>query len=399
MEAAVRFPLTEQEETFRAAIREFCAQHLPATLAEKVVTGVELTREDYVLWQRILAKGGLLGGAWPVAHGGKGWSALQSYIFDEECALAGAPWLLPFGVNYVGPVIFEYGTPEQKARFLPGILDASTFWCQGYSEPEAGSDLASLRTRAVRDGDDYIVSGRKIWTTMAQWADMIFCLVRTRSEGKPQAGISFLLIDMKSPGITVRPIISIEGRHHLNEVVLDDVRVPVANRVGEENSGWTIAKFLLGNERLLVAEIGKQKRMLIAIREGLAALSDAGQPLAQAPWIRERIAELEARLLALEWTALRTVRAADAGGPPVAAVSMLKVRGSELEQALTETAMEMLGPLGLRYDPDLDIGDADPARLRRNGVIARLLSARAATIYGGSNEVQRNIIAKSLLAI
>lgn len=399
METAVRFPLTEQEEAFRAEIRQFCAQNLPTSLSDKVAAGVELSRDDYVLWQKILAKGGLLGGAWPVAQGGKGWSALQSYIFDEECALAGAPWLLPFGVNYVGPVIFEYGNEEQKARFLPGILDASTFWCQGYSEPEAGSDLASLRTRAVRDGDDYIVNGRKIWTTMAQWADMIFCLVRTGTEGKPQAGISFLLIDMKSPGVTVRPIISIEGRHHLNEVVFDDVRVPVANRIGAENNGWTIAKFLLGNERLLVAEIGKQKRMLSGIREGLEVLSDAGEALARKPWVRERIAELEARLMALEWTALRTVRAADAGGPAAAAVSMLKVRGSELEQALTETAMELLGPAGLRYDPHLDIGGADPVRLRQNGVIARLLWARAVTVYGGSNEVQRNIIAKSLLAI
>ena len=398
MEAAVRFPLTREEEDFRAEIRQFCAANLPASLSQKVVAGVDLAREDYVGWQQILARGGLLGGAWPVPEGGKGWSALQSYVFDEECALAGAPWLLPFGVNYVGPVIFEYGNAEQKARFLPGILDASTFWCQGYSEPEAGSDLASLRTRAVRDGDDYIVNGRKIWTTMAHWADMIFCLVRTGTEGKPQAGISFLLIDMNSPGVTVRPILSLEGRHHLNEVVFDDVRVPAANLVGAENNGWTIAKFLLGNERLLVAEIGKQKRTLREIRDGLEFLHDAGEPLARKAWVRQRIAELEARLMALEWTALRTVRAADTGGPGAAAVSMLKVRGSELEQSLTEFAMELLGPAGLRYDPHLEMGGADPVRLRQNGVVARLLWARAVTIYGGSNEVQRTIIAKSLLA-
>ncbi len=395
----MRFPLTQLEESFRAEVRGFCAENLPPVLSERVTANVDLTRDDYVGWQRILARGGFLCGAWPEAQGGKGWTALQSYLFDEECSLAGAPWLLPFGVNYVGPVIFEYGNEEQKARFLPGILDASTFWCQGYSEPEAGSDLASLKTRAAREGDDYIVNGRKIWTTMAQWADMIFCLVRTRAEGKPQAGISFLLIDMKSPGITVRPIVSIEGRHHLNEVVFDNVRVPAANRVGEENAGWTIAKFLLGNERLLVAEIGKQKRTLSALRGGLTALKDAGAPLAGATWVGDRLAELEARLLALEWTALRTVRAADSGGLDAAIVSLLKIRGSELEQAITEFAMEVLGPLGLRYDPHLAIGQADIESVRRNGAVGRLLAARAVTIYGGSNEVQRNIIAKTILTM
>jgi alkylation response protein AidB-like acyl-CoA dehydrogenase len=398
METDVRFPLTPEESAFRAEVQRFCSAHLPRSLAAKVEAGVDLDREDYVGWQRILAAGGMLGGAWPKGQGGKGWSALQSYIFDEECSLAGAPWLLPFGVNYVGPVLCEYGNEDQKARHLPGILDASVFWCQGYSEPEAGSDLAALKTRAVRDGDDYIVTGRKIWTTMAHWADWIFCLVRTGTEGKPQAGISFLLIDMASPGITVRPIISIERRHHLNEVIFDDVRVPVAERVGPENGGWTLAKFLLGNERLLVAEIGKQKRTLRLIRASVTALSAAGEPLARRSWVAERLAELEARLLALEWTALRTVRAADNGGPSAVAVGMLKIRGSELEQALTEFAVELLGPEALRYDPELRMGEADPAWLYRNGAVARMLWARCVTIYGGSNEVQRNIIAKSLMA-
>ena len=394
----MRFPLTRDEEAFRLNVREFCAANLSPELAAKVEAGVDLEREDYVGWQRALAEGGLLCGAWPRKHGGQGWTALQSYLFDEECSLAGAPWLLPFGVNYVGPVICEFGNDRQMERYLPGILDASTFWCQGYSEPDAGSDLASLKTRAVRDGDCYIVNGRKIWTTMAHWADCIFCLVRTSTEGKPQAGISFLLIDMKAPGVGVRPIVSMEGRHHLNEVVFEDVRVPVADRVGEENRGWTIAKFLLGNERLLVAEIGKQKRTLRLIRESLDCLADGGAPLGRQAWVRERLAELDARLMALEWTALRTVREADAGGPAPAAVSMLKIRGSELEQALTEFAMEVLGPRGLRYDPHLNLGNADLAEVRRNGAVSRLLWARCVTIYGGSNEVQRNIIAKSLLA-
>ena len=227
----------------------------------------------------------------------------------------------------------------------------------------------------MRDGDDYIVNGRKIWTTMAHWADRIFCLVRTRADNKPQAGISFLLIDMNAPGVTVRPIVSIEGRHHLNEVIFEDVRVPVADRVGEENGGWTIAKFLLGNERLLVAEIGKQKRTLRLIRESLDHLSDGGTLLGRSPWVRERLAELDSRLLALEWTALRTVRAADNGGPAPAAVSMLKIRGSELEQALTEFAFEVMGPLGLSLDPHLQPGDTDPAEVKRNGAVARLLAA------------------------
>lgn len=395
----MRFPLTEDEEAFRASVRDFCARALPPSLKEKVEAGVDLDRADYVGWQQTLGAGGLLCGAWPKSHGGKGWSALQSYLFDEECSLAGAPWLLPFGVNYLGPVLCEFGSEEQKRRYLPGILDATAFWCQGYSEPDAGSDLASLKTRAVRDGNHFVVTGRKIWTTMAHWADGIFCLVRTWAEGKPQAGISFLLIDLKAPGVTVRPIVSMEGRHHLNEVLFEEVRVPVADLVGEENAGWGIAKFLLGNERLLVAEIGKQKRTLRLIREGLDHLRDRGAPLSASPWVRERLAELDARLMALEWTALGIVRAADSGAPSPASVSMLKIRGSELEQALTEFAMEVLGPAGLHYDPHLKPGNANPVELRRNGVIARLLAARATSIYGGSNEIQRTIVARALLGV
>ncbi|HEU0222639.1 MAG TPA: acyl-CoA dehydrogenase family protein [Paracoccaceae bacterium] len=395
----MRFPLSPDEEAFRTEVQQFCAERLPRDLATKVFAGADLERADYVGWQRILAAGGLLCGAWPEAHGGRGWSPLQAYLFDEACSLAGAPWLLPFGVNYVGPVLYTFGSEEQKARYLPGIRSAATFWCQGYSEPEAGSDLAGLKTRALREGDHYRVTGRKIWTTMAHWADRMFCLVRTRADGRPQAGISFLLIDMKAPGVTVRPIVTLEGRHHLNEVILEDVRVPLEDRVGEENAGWTIAKYLLGHERLLVAEIGKQKRILGLLREELGTLCDGGRPLAADRGVQERLAELEIRLAALEWTALRTIREAATGELSAAAVSMLKIRGSELEQALTECAIELLGPLGLAYDPALAPGPDDPAPARRNGVVARLLAARATTIYGGSNEVQRNIIAKSLIAL
>ncbi|WP_342363637.1 acyl-CoA dehydrogenase family protein [Terrarubrum flagellatum] len=384
----MRFPLTPDEEEFRQRVRAFCAENLPRSLAKKVRANVELDREDYVGWQKRLAKGGLLCGAWAREDGGQDWSALQSYLFDEECALAGAPWLLPFGVNYVGPVLCKYGTPEQKRRYLPGILSADTFWCQGYSEPEAGSDLASLRTRAALTGDHYRVTGRKIWTTMAHWADRMFCLVRTSIAGKPQAGISFMLIDMKAPGVSVRPIISIEGRPHLNEVLLEDVRVPLEDRVGEENAGWTIAKYLLSNERLLVAEIGKQKRLLAAARFLLGEASiDA----------REGLAALDVRLAALEWTALRTVREASVGSPSAAAVSMLKIRGSELEQAITEFAVEAMGEAALAYDSNLE--SKDETALMRNGMIAQMLSSRAATIYGGSNEIQRNIIAKSIVGL
>lgn len=393
----MKFPLTADEDAFREGIADFCRQNLPSELSAKVFAGVKLSRDDYVGWQRILAGGGILCGAWPSAYGGRDWTPLQAYLFDEQCALAGAPWLLPFGVNYVGPVIHTYGSAEQKARYLPDIASARTFWCQGYSEPEAGSDLAGLKTRAVRDGDHYIVSGRKIWTTMAHWADRVFCLVRTDPDVRPQAGISFLLIDMRAPGVTVRPILSMDGRHDLNEVLFEDVRVPVADRVGEENGGWTIAKFLLSNERLLVAEIGKQKRLLDAVRAILAGLTDCNGPLARDRAIQARIAELETRLLALEWSALRTVRAAAIGHPSAAAVSMLKIRGSELEQALTEFAVEIMGPEVLAYEAALGLVDGDSGRVMRNGAMARMLWARCVTIYGGSNEIQRNIIAKSLI--
>jgi alkylation response protein AidB-like acyl-CoA dehydrogenase len=398
-ERNLQFPFTESEERFRRDIRAFCAAHLPADLARRVESGVDLGREDYVRWQRVLAKGGFLCGAWPEAVGGRGWTPLQAYLFDEECSLAGAPWLLPFGVNYVGPVIFTFGTDEQKRKYLPAIANAETFWCQGYSEPEAGSDLASLKTRAERDGDHYIVSGRKIWTTMAHWADRIFCLVRTGHGGRPQAGISFLLIDMTAPGVSVRPIVTLEGRHHLNEVAFDNVRVPIMDRVGEENAGWTIAKFLLGHERLLVAEIGKQKRILRSIRRSMDELDGKGADRAGTGAVHARLAELEVRLAALEWTALRTIREAGTGSPSPAAVGMLKIRGSELEQALTEFAFELLGPIGQSYDPACQRDGGRSGHLDADGIVARLLGARATTIYGGSNEVQRNIIAKTLIGL
>jgi len=395
----VKFPLTIDEEAFRLHAAKFCSENVPPALAEKVVTGAKLSRDDYLSWQKILAANGYLCGAWPSACGGNDWTPLQAYLFDEECARAGAPWVLPFGVNYVGPVIYTYGTAEQKERYLPGIRDASTFWCQGYSEPEAGSDLAGLKMRAVRDGDYYLVSGRKIWTTMAHWADRIFCLVRTDTQVAPQAGISFLLVDIKAPGVTIRPIITMDGRHDLNEVLFEDVRVPVADRVGEENAGWTIAKFLLANERLLVAEIGKQKRLLQAARTILSELFEGDSPLTRDRALHGRIAELEARLLALEWSALRTVRAAAASRPEPAAVSMLKIRGSELEQALTEFAVDLLGPDVAAYAPLMGVGDADRHTLMQNGAVARMLWARCVTIYGGSNEIQRNIMAKSLIGL
>lgn len=396
----MQFPLTAEEQAFRASVRAFCASHLPADLARRVKAGEDLDRADYVGWQRILSDAGMLCGAWPTEAGGKGWTTLQSYLFDEECARAGAPWLLPFGVNYVGPVLYSFGTSEQKERYLPGIVSADTFWCQGYSEPSAGSDLASLSMRAVRDGETYIVTGRKIWTTMAHWADRIFCLVRTDTSTKPQAGISFLLIDMRAPGVTVRPIVTLEGRHHLNEVILDEVVVPVGDRVGDENRGWSIAKFLLGHERLLVAEIGKQKRIFDTLRATLGRIADGAGTLLDDPAIRGQLAELEVRLRALEWTALGVVRGESSGAAMSAAsVSMLKVRGSEIEQALTEFAVDTLGSLGLRYDPMFHGRENDPASSAFDGNVARLLGARAVTIYGGSNEVQRNIIAKDLIAV
>ncbi|HEX3665579.1 MAG TPA: acyl-CoA dehydrogenase family protein [Rhizomicrobium sp.] len=387
-----------EEEDFRAEVRSFIAAHLPAAVRSHVHRDDLLTKEDYLSWHRELYRKGWIAPGWPKEYGGAGWSVTQRYIFDDECARAETPPLVPFGLAMVGPVIYTFGSVAQKNRFLPRILSGEDWWCQGYSEPGAGSDLASLRMRAVRNGDHYIVNGQKTWTTLAQYADWIFCLVRTDSGAKPQEGISFLLIDMKSSGITVKPIIVLDGVREVNEVFFDDVRVPVENCVGEENRGWTYAKFLLVNERYSIAEVARSKMAIERLREIAAAQFVDGAPLIGSEAFARKIAEVEIALTALEYTELRMLAEEARGRPPGAESSLLKIRGTEIQQRITELTLEAVGYFAC---PDARAFGAneiplDPAALRASG---RYFNTRKVSIYGGSNEIQRNIIAKAVLGL
>jgi len=378
----VNLEFSAADEQFRLQVREFLAQQLSADLKRKVLEGRPLAREDYLSWMRILHGRGWSAPSWPTRFGGPGWSTLQQLIFDEECSLAGAPPILPFGVNMVGPVLMAFGSPTQQEYFLPRILSGEHSWCQGYSEPGAGSDLASLRTRAELKADQYLVNGQKTWNTYGHFADWIFCLVRTNPQVRPQAGISFLLIDMKSPGITVRPIPLIDGGHEVNEIWFDNVSVPAANRVGAENEGWTYAKYLLTHERTGIAQLGQSKRELRSLKQLAQRQPLEGRRLIDDRRFRDRIAELEVDLLALEFTLLRMLQS---GSPPGPESSVLKIRGSDFQQALAELKMQALGPEAL---------EAIPA-----GLTARYFNLRKTSIYGGSNEIQRNIIAQRLLGL
>jgi alkylation response protein AidB-like acyl-CoA dehydrogenase len=392
-----------EEIAFRAEARAFIAENYPAELRGKQDEGDELGKEDFLSWHRVLAKKGWIAPAWPVEYGGTGWTATQRFIWSEEIARADCVRIMPFGVTMVGPVIYTFGTPEQKAHFLPRILSGEDWWCQGYSEPGAGSDLASLRTRAVRDGDDYVVNGQKTWTTMAQYADWGFFLVRTdlSPETKQQEGISFLLIDMKSPGITVRPIITLGGEHEVNEVFLEDVRVPVSQRVFEENKGWTCAKFLLAHERTGIAGVAGSKRGIERIKAIATTEFDGDKPLLANPFFRRKVAELEMDLTALEYTELRTLAGEAAGKGPGPESSLLKIKGSEIQQRLTELALEAAGHYGAPYFRGFGEGDNEhpigPDWAHRTA--PTYYNMRKTTIYGGSNEVQRGIIAKMVLGL
>ena len=390
-------------DAFRAEVRAFCAAELPPEVRAKQERGQHLERHEYDLWLKRLGARGWLAGKWPKEHGGLGWSPEQSLVFSEELGRAGAPPIVPFGVTMAGPVIYTFGTEAQKRRYLPGIALNDTWWCQGYSEPGAGSDLAGLKTRAVRDGDDYVVNGQKIWTSLAHWADMMFCLVRTNPGAKKQEGISFLLIDMKTPGITVRPIIAITLGHHLNEVFLDNVRVPVDNLIGEEGKGWTYAKFLLANERVGNVDIAKFEHYLDQLRQLLAETREGGLPLAEDPHYRRRVAELEVNLATVKALMAQQLAAAkQEGAPSLMGAAALKLRGTELQQAILQTVMDVLGRHGLVYQKDALsagwngelIGPEESASL-----VYEHLYRRAATIYGGSSEVQKNIIAKGALGL
>ena len=331
-----------QDLAFRDEVRAFIAENHPDMSAKKDA-GEEMSKEDFLSWHRILHAKGWVAPAWPVEYGGTGWTPTQKYIWSEETARAECIRLMPFGLSMVGPVIYTFGTPEQKAQFLPRILSGEDWWCQGYSEPGAGSDLASLRTTAVRDGDDYIVNGQKTWTTMAQHADWGFFLVRTDKDVKAQEGISFLLIDMKSPGITVRPIITLGGEHEVNEVWLENVRVPVSNRVYEENKGWTCAKFLLAHERTGIAGVASSKRGIERIKDIAKSEQDGDKSLIGNAFFKRKIAELQTDLTALEFTELRSLAGEAAGKGPGPESSLLKIKGSEIQQRITELALEAVG--------------------------------------------------------
>ncbi len=392
----------DAELAFQREVRDFVAAHLPPAVAAKVHGGRRLAKEDFVTWQRVLHGRGWAGYSWPREFGGTGWNAVQRHLFDCECAAAGAPLLLPFGLMMVAPVIMRFGSAEQQRHFLPRILAAEDWWCQGYSEPGSGSDLASLKTRAVRDGDHYLVNGQKTWNTLGQHADWIFCLVRTATEGRPQEGISFLLIPMKTPGVTVRPIRLLDGECEVNEVWFEDVRVPAANLVGEENKGWTYAKYLLAHERTGIAGVGRSKPLLQRLRRIVAAERSGGRPLAGDPRLRDRLAQLEIELTALEITLLRVASAEAAGRGPGPEASMLKIRGSEIQQNIAELAMLALGPRALPWLPEaLEAGwQGDPVGPDYAApVLGTYLNMRKTTIYGGSNEIQKNIIAQQILGL
>ena len=395
---------TPEENAFRQEVRAFIQENYPQSLRAKQDSGQELDREDYLSWHKILAKKGWVAPSWPQEFGGTDWTPTQKYIWSEELARADALPVLPFGVNMLAPVIYTFGTQEQKEKFLPGIYNGDVWWCQGYSEPGAGSDLASLKTRAERvTGDDgkeyYIVNGQKTWTTLGQHADWGFFLVRTDQAAKPQSGISFLLIDMKSPGITVRPIVTLEGGHEVNDVFLDNVKVPVENRIFHENQGWTCAKALLAHERSGIAGVARSKRAVEKLRKiAQTELSDLGGPLIEDAFFRRKVAEVEIDLKALEFTELRTLAGESSGKGPGPESSILKIKGTEIAQRLNELTLEAVAHYGL---PHLRDGGANsgigPAYAA--GTAGVYFNNRKTSIYGGSNEIQRNIIAKMVLGL
>jgi alkylation response protein AidB-like acyl-CoA dehydrogenase len=392
-----------EDEHFRAQVKQFLAQKLPADIREHRHSGRhDHIKQDVQRWQKILHEQNWGAPAWPVEFGGTGWSRVQQFIFETECALADAPPQLAFGIKMIGPVLIRYGTPAQQQRFLPGVLSGEDWWCQGYSEPGSGSDLASLKMRATRDGDHYLLNGQKIWNTLGQYADWIFCLVRTSNSEKPQRGISFILVDMKSPGVNVRPTRLLDGSYEVNEIWFDNVRVPLENLIGEENLGWTYAKFLLGHERTNIAGIGHSRRALQRLKEAAALIMKHGKPLRDDQAFGSRIAQIEIELMALEITNLRVITADAERSAPGPESSILKIRGTEIAQRIAELQMEVFGSGALATDAeaeiagfDTDLGDSNTAA----NATADYLNLRKLSIYGGSNEIQRNIIAQMILGL
>lgn len=393
---------TPEEEAFRDEVRAFLKDKLPHALVEKVRAGKRMKREDYVLWHALLNEQGWLANHWPVEYGGTGWTVTQRFLFEVEIALAHAPGIMPFGLSMLGPVLIKYGSEEQRAHWLPRILDGSDWWCQGYSEPGAGSDLASLKTSAMREGDHYIVNGQKTWTSFGQYANMIFCLVRTSNEGRKQEGISFLLIDMNTPGVEIRPIVLLDGEPEVNEVFFTDVKVPVENLVGKENEGWTYAKYLLTYERTNIAGIGSSMAALDHLRHVANTQRRGGRPLADDPLFAARLAKLEIDLENMKTTNLRVLAATDAGAAPVAESSMLKIRGTEIRQEITNLMRRALGPYAQPFLSEaLDEGfNGEPVGPDYAApVAAEYFNNRKLSIFGGSNEIQREIITKAILEL
>ena len=386
---------SEEELAFQEEVRAFFRDALPDDIREAMDSGAELDPEMQIRWQKILFNKGWAGVNWPVEYGGTGWSPVQKYIFAREEGFANAPVVIPFGLRMVGPVIYTFGSDEQKQRFLPDILESNVWWCQGYSEPGAGSDLASLKTRADLAGDHYVVNGTKTWTTLGQYADWIFCLVRTSSDvARRQEGISFLLIDMQSPGVSVKPIILLDGTHEVNEIHFDNVEVPVENLVGEEGKGWTYGKVLLQHERTNSANTFRSAYRLHRLREQAARPVRGAAALAADRNFMRRLAAVEVDLKALEYIELRTLAAVASGKAPGPESSFLKIKGTEIHQAIDALYMDAAGYYALPYNPGPGVGEGSETQ----SALA-YFNYRKATIYAGSNEIQKNIIAKHVLGL
>ena len=396
--------LSADELAFRDEVRAFFRDGMPGDIRRKQEQGVILDREDHIRFQKLLAQKGWAGVNWPVEYGGTGWTPVQKYLFATEMAEANAPDIVPFGLSMVGPIIYTFGSDEQKRRFLPDILESNVWWCQGYSEPGSGSDLASLKTRAEFDGDAYVVNGTKTWTTLGQHADWIFVLARTRTDvARRQEGISFLLVDMATPGVAVRPIITIEGEHEVNEVHFENVRVPAGNLVGEEGAGWTYGKVLLQHERTNIAGVARSRYRLKKLRERAGRPVRGATPLAGEQNFMRKLAAVEVELKALEYTELRTLAAVASGKAPGPESSILKIKGTEVQQAIDTLYLEAAGYYALPYVPEQYVLDlADDERVGEDietRFSLQYFNNRKASIYGGSNEIQKNIIAKHVLGL
>ena len=391
---------SKEDLDFQAEVRDFLTSEYPLAIKEKQDKRLPLEKEDIISWQKVLASKGWFAINWPKEYGGAGLTPTQIYILQTELAGANTPILIPFGVNMCGPVIYTFGTEEQKKKFLPGILNSDTWWCQGYSEPGSGSDLASLQTKAELKGDNYLVNGTKTWTTLAQHADWVFCLVRTETTDIKQEGISFLLIDMKSKGIEVKPIITIDGAHEVNMIYFDDVEVPVNNLIGEEGEGWNIAKFLLMHERTGIAGIAALKRELKRLKEISSDLIVGEASLLDDANFRNKIEAAEIELTATEFTELRTLSQISSGGAPGPESSILKIKGTELQQSISELFIEMLGYYAHPFLTETELGSNESIGPDyAESAMPHYLNFRKVSIYGGSNEIQRNVISKAILGL